>query len=250
MKPKLKHALKESVKDSFLIFLLFDAIFIGINAGLIYLFYLKIKSKLAFFFLAQTIRPENLEQVYAFSQQVSSALTFVGVAFIISLIVLIFSHSLTRTLAWNFVMRKKSRFKVLQWLKFTAISVIQGLAFILIGFPFALPAAIAKSAAVLLLTILYGLLFYFFALVQANLAKSGKIGKALANGFSLFDWKFCGISLAVFLGIGLVSTLLSMLRALNSPNTFILVTLVLVCLYIAWIKSFVSNQIRQLKKIK
>jgi len=248
MKPKLKNALEESVKNSFLIFLLFDAIFIGINAGLIYLFYLKIKSKLAFFFLAQTVQPEDLKQVYAFSQQISSAVTFIGVAFAVSLIVLIFSHSLTRTLAWNLVMRKKSCFKVLHWLKFTAISVIQGLAFILIGFPFALPAVIAKSAAVLLLTILYGLLFYFFALVQANLARSGKIGKSLANGFLLFDWKFCGISLAVFFGIGLISTLLSMLRALNSPNAFILVTIVLVCLYTAWIKSFVANQIRQLKK--
>ncbi len=248
MKPKLKLALKESVKDSFLIFLLFDAIFIGINAGLIYLFYFKIKSKLAFFFLAQTIQPENLEQVYAFSQQISSALTFVGVAFVVSLIVLIFSHSLTRTLAWNLVMRKKLGFRALHWLKFTAISVIQGLAFILIGFPFALPAAIAKSATVLLLTILYGLLFYFFALVQANLSKSGKIGKSLANGFLLFDWKFCGTSLAVFFGIGLISTLLSALRALNSPNAFILVTLVLICLYISWIKSFVFDQIRQLKK--
>ena len=247
MKPKLKHALKESVKNSFLIFLLFDAIFIGINAGLIYFFYLKIKSKLAFFFLAQTIRPENLEQIYAFSQQISSAVTFIGVAFAVSLIVLIFSHSLTRTLAWNLVMRKKS-FKVLHWLKFTAISVIQGLAFILIGFPFALPAAIAKSAAVLLLTILYGLLFYFFALVQANLARSSKIGKSLANGFLLFDWKFCGISLAIFFGIGLISTLLSMLKALNSPNAFIFVSIILVCLYTAWIKSFVANQIRQLKK--
>lgn len=170
-------------------------------------------------------------------------LTFIIGAIVVFLVGL-FSYSLSRTLIWNYLLKKK--FSVKKYLKMNVLNIILMIALLIIFVLYSLLLLINRT--------IFGIIFLFFALaviyfmfaLYTEYTLTGRIFYSIGNAFKMMDKRVYLLSMPVFIIIGLITVGIGLV--INEIAS-IIISIILIVLFMSWMRIFVLRTSKK-KNIK
>jgi len=236
-----------TLKPVFFFIIAYDLIFYAIITPCI-LIYKNIQLK-----KAAALRIANLEtyvataspaEMQALIQSMKSFIYFTIIGAILLLLIALFSYSFSRTLIWNYLLKKK--FNTKKFLKFNLLNLFLGL-FTL--FLLSILLVFIRISLPIFITLFYFILvaiFLFIFLLYMNYINIGKIFKSLALTVEKFNKKI-GIaylfSIAVFAVILLLMFLLNLI--IRTPYASTVTSLALLIIFTAWMRLYILSAVKE-----
>jgi hypothetical protein len=235
--------LKDSLKldKRFLFVLLYDILFyiIIIPSVYVYIYFINKQTEL----MKSLIGTEDIASYIASASPTEISfltgdmralvLTFIIGAVIVFLIGL-FSYSLSRSLIWNYLSKKK--FDIIRYLKFNVLNLILFFAFLIIFGIYAFLMVLSRTVFGIILIFFMLAIFYFIFSLNLEFIRTGRIFHSIGNAFKRMDKKVYLLSLPVFIIIGVIAVVFGLFFAQILYTTIVVLLLII---FASWMRIFV-----------
>jgi hypothetical protein len=146
----------------------------------------------------------------------------------------LFSYSLSRSLIWNYLLKK--RFSIKRYLKFNVLNLILFIAFLIIFAIYGLLMILSRWVfGIILIFFLLAIIYFIFSL-NIEFTKTGRIFHSIGNSFKRMDKKVYLLSLPVFIIMGIV---LSVLNLFIAQILYIIIVILINIAFLSWMRIFV-----------
>jgi len=146
----------------------------------------------------------------------------------------LFSLALSRTLIWNYLLKKRFSFK--RYLKMALLIIVLFVGIIIVLLVSSVVMLLNRTAFSILFSLLMLFLFYFVFNAKINFTKTGKIFDSIGNAFKNIDRNVYLLCLIPFIVVMLITFATSFMFAqvLN-----IIISMILIILFSSWMRLFV-----------
>lgn len=184
----------------------------------------------------------SVEQMQPAMTSLSSFFMFLIWGAVILVIVALFAYSLSRTLIWNYLLKKK--FELKKYLKFDLLNLILFIAAAVILIACALLLWVNPIVAVILIFLALAIIIFFVMLAKMEYTKSGKIFAAIGSAFSRIDSKTALawlLYVPVFAVFGFAIN--KVVGLLPNKITGWVIALIIFAVFLAWARLYITKVI-------
>jgi len=181
----------------------------------------------------------DLMQMQAMVGELQAFLIMVIVTAVLFFIVALFSYSFSRSLIWNYLLKKKLR--IGKYLKFVVLNLMLVIpAAVLSLLPFVFIGASVIVSAVLFYIVMTAVAYFVFMLYM-EYTKTGKIFASIGNAFKRINEKtavsylLCLLAFGVLMVVYLLISWLGKMEIVGATIFF----LILALLYFAWMRLYI-----------